>query len=164
MSNGIWPKSWEGGLSPLLHWPCIDGHFEFNYFLIGLGSNIWNVLFIITSFSKFLDLLSPNSSKTQDKPDRSKHQMSQVLDKVLNTGSQGIIKIYTGILSQKTLYSSFLVSTKTTCNEVILMVLDKFNMKEEFENFYLCQVSDTGKGTFGSTLRIITGPRPVLSS
>jgi hypothetical protein len=65
---------------------------------------------------------------------------------LMNTGPQGVIKVWTEMFLTDMQYVSLLVKHDNTAFEVIKMVLEKSNAKEDPESYRICEINERNKG------------------
>lgn len=76
---------------------------------------------------------------------------------LMNTGPQGVIKVWTEMFLTDMQYVSLLVKHEDTTFEVIKMVLEKSNANEDPENYRICEINEhkTGWLSIERTCQII---------
>ena len=65
---------------------------------------------------------------------------------LMNTGPQGVIKVWTEMFLTDMQYVSLLVKHENTAFEVVKMVLEKSNAKEDPESYRICEINERNDG------------------
>lgn len=71
---------------------------------------------------------------------------------LLQSGPQGLIRIWPTALSEEMNYCSFMVNMTTTSAEIIKLVFEKYEVVDDPRRYYVCETS-LGKG--GETVAVL---------
>ena len=114
------------------------------------------VMFSNHSVSKLLESLSlgsgsskltklfhhHTSSSSSSSPSK---KLNPAMQYLLQSGPQGLIRIWPIALSEEMNYCSFMVNMTTTSAEIIKLVMEKYAVVDDPRRFYICETS-LGKG------------------
>ncbi|XP_031557349.1 uncharacterized protein LOC116293984 [Actinia tenebrosa] len=103
------------------------------------------------SISKFWDSLSISHKSSKLTKLFGSKKLNPAMQYLLQSGPQGIVRVYPTALSGQTKYCSFMVSMTTTSAQVVRMVLDKYDVVADPLRYYLCEIG-LGKGGVNQVL------------
>ena len=81
----------------------------------------------------------------------------------MNTGPQGVIKVWTEMFITDMQYVSLLVSHEATACDVVEMVLEKSNVQEDPECYRICEVNHEKNGNLSQCLAFSANIRYLAS-